>query len=77
MRQVGCRKCWFHLALIFLPLHCKFFRLLWFYCGITEICEIRTVKIKKQTINSHLLYKKVSTIALQISKNRYSRQVKK
>ena len=50
-------RCWFHSALIFLPLHGKFFRLLWFYCDITDICEIRTVKIKnkqKNFMHTHL-----------------------
>ena len=72
-------RCWFHSALFFLPLHGEFFRLLWFYCDITDICEIRTVKIKnKQKSFTHTFFaKKVSTIALQISKNRYSRQVRK
>ena len=41
-------RCWFHSVLFCLPLHGKFFRLLWFYCDITDICEIRTVKIKSK-----------------------------
>ena len=34
-------------------------------------------KLKSNKLYSHLFYKKVSTIAVQISKNRYSRQVKR
>ena len=53
-------RCWFHSVLFCLPLHGKFFRLLWFYCDITDICEIRTVKIKnkQKKLYSHLFYKK-------------------
>ena len=70
----------FTLSLHFLPFHGKFFQLyLWFYGNITHICEIRTVKIKKQTKKknySHIFSKIVSVIALQICKNCYLSQGK-
>ena len=65
------------ISFIFLPLHGKFIRRLWFYCEITDICEIRTVKIKKKKKLFTPILQKVSSIALYISKNRYSRQVKR
>ena len=50
-------RCWFHSALLiyFIIYLFRLFRLLWFYCHITDICEIRTVKIKKHTNKKTLL----------------------
>ena len=34
----------------------RLFRLLWFHCDITDVCEIRTVKIKKHTNKKNFIH---------------------